>query len=94
VLRLNQPIPKFAAMAKRNPRDEVIITRFGKNVRKQRELSKLTMLQLAVLCQVEVGTISTVERGLVNCSISTAFAISVALNTTLDELLASNLATD
>ena len=78
---------RFAFMAKKNPRNEEIITRFGKNVRNHREALGLTMLELAVKCHVEIGTISTVERGIVNCSISTASLLSKGLDTTIDELL-------
>ena len=74
-------------MATKNPRNEKVITLFGANVRKYRSEKGLTMNQLAVLCDVELGTISTVERGVVNCTISTAYAISNALEITIDKLL-------
>lgn len=74
-------------MATKNPRDEKLITRFGKNVRKHRLAKGFTMVQLASMCEVEYGAISTIERGLVNCTISTASLISKALEVSLDELL-------
>ncbi|MFA4868095.1 MAG: helix-turn-helix transcriptional regulator [Pedobacter sp.] len=43
----------------------------------------MTMVELA---GVEYGTISTIERGLVNCTISTAYEISKALGVTIDKL--------
>ncbi|RDC58341.1 XRE family transcriptional regulator [Pedobacter chinensis] len=74
-------------MATKNPRNEKLIITFGANVRKYRNVKGLTMNELAGLCDVELGTISTVERGVVNCTISTAFAISKALEITIDKLL-------
>ena len=74
-------------MATKNPRNDKAINTFGQNVRKYRLTKGLTMVELAMLCDVEYGTISTVERGLVNCTISTAYAIAKALEVTLDELL-------
>ncbi|HMR18683.1 MAG TPA: helix-turn-helix transcriptional regulator [Sphingobacterium sp.] len=74
-------------MATKNPRNEELITLFGKNVRKYRIEKGLTMVQLALLCNVEYGTISTIERGLVNCTISTAYAIATVLGTTIDSLI-------
>ena len=73
-------------MASRNPRDEKVIVRFGANVRKYRLLRGYTMVKLAVLCDVEYGTISTVERGIVNCSISTAYRLSKALEVSVEQL--------
>ena len=73
-------------MPTKNPRNEELITLFGKNVRKRRKEKKLTMVQLALMCDVEYGTISTIERGTVNCTISTAHCIAEALGTTLDKL--------
>lgn len=72
---------------KDNPRNNLIIKRFGENVRKSRIAKGLTMNELANACDVELGTISTVERAVVNCTISTAYAISQALETSIDKLL-------
>lgn len=80
-------MPIFVLMAMRNPRNEELITAFGQNVRKFRLEKGLTMNELALECDVEYGAISTIERGKVNCSISTAFAIAKALNTPIEKLL-------
>ncbi|PWS27959.1 transcriptional regulator [Pedobacter yonginense] len=74
-------------MATKNPRNEKLIIKFGENVRKQRISKDLTMLQLALMCDVELGAISTIERGKVNCSISTAYSIATALEVSVDDLL-------
>jgi len=73
-------------MAIKNPRDEKVITDFGANVRKYRTERGHTMMQLAVLCDVEYGAISTIERGVVNCSISTAYRIAKALEIPIEKL--------
>lgn len=73
-------------MATKNPRNDKIIIQFGVNVRKYRVSKGMTMVELARLCEVEYGTISTIERGLVNCTISTAYEISKALGVTMDQL--------
>lgn len=73
-------------MPTKNPRNDKVISTFGQNVRKYRTAKGMTMVELAGICDVEYGTISTIERGLVNCTISTAFAISKALDVTLDQL--------
>ncbi|WP_316831860.1 helix-turn-helix transcriptional regulator [Pedobacter aquatilis] len=73
-------------MSTKNPRNENLIALFGANVRRYRLKSGWSINQLALECNVEYGTISTVERGLVNCSLSTAFAISQTLNISLDIL--------
>jgi len=74
-------------MATKNPRNEELITLFGKNVRKHRLEKGLTMVELALICNVEYGAISTIERGIVNCTISTAYAIAQALGVSLDMLV-------
>lgn len=73
-------------MATKNPRNEKIINQFGLNVRKYRTAKGMTMVELAGLCEVEYGTISTVERGIVNCTISTAYTIAEALGVGMDKL--------
>lgn len=73
-------------MATKNPRNDKIISLFGTNVRKYRIIKGLTMVELAGLCDVEYGTISTIERGIVNCTISTAYAIANGLEVSIEKL--------
>lgn len=75
-------------MASKNPRDEKVVMQFGVNVRKYRMAKGYTMIELAVLCDVEYGAISTIERGVVNCSISTAYRLAKALDVSIEELFA------
>jgi len=78
-------------MATKNPRNEELITLFGKNVRKYRIEKGLTMVQLAMACNVEYCAISTIERGIVNCTISTAYALAQALDVSLDLLVVKEI---
>jgi transcriptional regulator with XRE-family HTH domain len=73
-------------VAKRNPRNEDLIKSFGVNVRKYRNAKGISMQRLANDCDVEYGAISTIERGLVNCTISTAYQIAKSLDITVDKL--------
>ncbi len=77
-------------MATKNPKDEKLIVLFGQNVRRVREEKGMTMNELAYKCEVEYGTISTIERAIVNCSITTAYRISKALEVPLDYLIAQD----
>lgn len=72
---------------KKNPRNEELIVLFGANVRKARKEKRLTMVELAALCKVEYDAISTIERGRVNCTISTAYGVAKALDMSLDQLM-------
>lgn len=72
---------------KKNPRNEELIVLFGANVRKARKEKGLTMVELAKLCKVEYDAISTIERGRVNCTISTAYGLAKALDTSVDKLM-------
>ncbi|NGF57448.1 helix-turn-helix transcriptional regulator [Parapedobacter sp. SGR-10] len=74
-------------MAVKNPRNEELIKQFGKNVRKYRRKKGLTIAQLAHECGIKYGAVSTIERGIVNCTISTAHAIAQALDVSLDVLI-------
>lgn len=57
-------------MATPNPKDVKAIAMLGKNVRKYRTLRGLTIVQLAGKCEVEYTTISKIERGLINTTVS------------------------
>lgn len=70
-----------------NPKDQKAIDKLGHNVRKFRNLKGLTMMQLAIRCNVEYTTISKIERGLVNTSISMIAIIAAALEIHASRLL-------
>jgi transcriptional regulator with XRE-family HTH domain len=66
-------------MAVKNPRDEQAIKKLGQNVRKQRKLKGLSMIELSELCDVDYRTISNVELGQANTTISMITIIATAL---------------
>jgi len=74
-------------MAKHNPKNQKAIEMLGGNVRKYRLLSGLTIIQLAGRCEVEYTTISKIERGLVNTTVSTIVIIAEQLNISPSKLL-------
>jgi transcriptional regulator with XRE-family HTH domain len=65
----------------------MIISIFGKVLREQRELKKLSQEKLAELCDLDRTYISLLERGLRQPTISTLFKISDALNILPSELI-------
>jgi transcriptional regulator with XRE-family HTH domain len=59
---------------------------FGKNLMKLRKLKGLPQTNLAYDANIPVTQIGRIERGEVNTTISTLFAISKALNIPVKEL--------
>ena len=53
---------------------------FGKQLRKCRQEKGLSMRQLAAEADMEYSQLSKIERGVINTTISTAHALSVALD--------------
>ncbi|WP_410478985.1 helix-turn-helix domain-containing protein [Pedobacter gandavensis] len=70
-----------------NPRDEELVKIFGENVRNHRTLNGLTMVELAYQCNVEYTTISKIERGKINTTISLAVKIAKVLDVPITDLL-------
>jgi transcriptional regulator with XRE-family HTH domain len=66
-------------MATSNPKDQQAIEKLGLNVRRLRMIKGVTMVQLAADCNVEYTTISKIERGLLNTTISMISIIAKAL---------------
>lgn len=67
-------------MATPNPKDQKAIEKLGLNIREIRMNKGMTMVQLAEKCNVEYTTISKIERGLVNTTVSMITIIAKALN--------------
>lgn len=63
-----------------NTRNEKLIKAFGKHVRKIRLAKGISMEKLAELAEIEYSQISKIERGLLNTTISSSFAIAKALD--------------
>jgi len=75
-------------MATPNPKDQKAIEKLGQTIRKIRIEKGLTMVQLAADCNVEYTSISKIERGLVNTTISMISIIAKALQVHPSKLLA------
>lgn len=63
----------------RKTADEEFIIKFGKQVRKLRKSKKLSMEQLAHLCNIEYSQISRIELGQINTTVNTIKVICDAL---------------
>lgn len=69
-----------------NLKNKKLIVAFGKRVRKLRQEKGLSMRYLADLADVNYTQIAKIETGKINTTISTAYAISKALEVSLDTL--------
>jgi Helix-turn-helix. len=74
-------------MARKNPKDEQAIKKLAQNVRKQRKLKGLSMIELSELCDVDYRTISNIELGNANTTISMITIIAKALDIQPSQLL-------
>jgi transcriptional regulator with XRE-family HTH domain len=63
-----------------------ILINFGKTLRLTRLAKGLTQEQLANELNVEISQISRIERGVINTSVTTLYAISKVLNISISEL--------
>lgn len=63
-----------------------ILINFGKNLRQLRLSKGYTQEQLANELDVEISQISRIERGVINTSITTLYAISIILKIDVSEL--------
>lgn len=67
-------------------RDEIYIKEFGVNLRKIRNSKKISMTQLANICNIEYRQVSDIELGKINPTISTVKALALGLELTPKEL--------
>lgn len=67
-----------------------ILINFGENLRKLRLSKGLTQEQLANELGVEISQISRIERGVINTSITTLYAISMTLKIDIDKFFIFN----
>ncbi len=67
-------------------RNEELLKAFGKNLRRIRNEKGLTMESLAFEADIEYRQLGRIERGEINTTISTAFALSKALGIDLEAL--------
>lgn len=73
-----------------NPKDDTTIKNFGAAVRQLRKEKGLTLLQLSERCDVDYTTISKIERGLINTTITMVARIAKALEIKPSQLLDAN----
>lgn len=67
-------------------RDDSFLKRFGDNLRKLREQQGLSQEELYFRANLSKNQVGNIERGEVNTTISTAYALSKALGIELPEL--------
>ncbi|TKT94372.1 helix-turn-helix transcriptional regulator [Dyadobacter frigoris] len=69
-------------------RNQKYLQAFGQNVRRLREEKNLSQEELYDLAGLSKNQVGNIERGEVNTTVSTAYAISKALNISVPELFA------
>lgn len=67
--------------------DQETINKFGKRVRDLREAKKMSQEDLAFAADIPVNQVGRIERGEINTTISSIYAIARALNMKLGDLL-------
>ena len=70
-----------------NIRNSALIIAFGIHVRKLRKEKGLTMEKIAELADVDYRQIAYIEKGETNVTISTIFALALALELPMHDLL-------
>ena len=68
-----------------------ILIRFGENVRRHRIAKGFTQERLANDLGIEISQISRIERGVINTSIITLYAVSKTLNIDISQLFLFDL---
>lgn len=68
-------------------RAELILQRFGKNVKRFREKKGLSLRELSYNCNIDNSKISKIEKGKVNITLLTLMELCVALEVSPAELL-------
>jgi transcriptional regulator with XRE-family HTH domain len=63
------------------------LTRFGANVRRERNTRNLTQERLAELADLNIRTVQKIEAGKLNVLITTTMRLQRALNCSWDQLL-------
>ena len=66
---------------------EQLQKRIGKRIREVREEKKVSQQDLASICNFEKANMSRIEAGRTNCTISTLYKISRALQISLSDLV-------
>lgn len=69
-------------------------TEFGSRLRRIRRAAGITQEQLANMVNIDAGSISRYEKGAITPGLDTAYALAVALDVTLNDLLPTPAAGD
>jgi ribosome-binding protein aMBF1 (putative translation factor) len=69
-----------------NVKDKKLLKTFGLRVRQLRDDAQLSQEKLANMADIPLSQVGRLERGEINCTISTANALAKALKLELNEL--------
>ena len=69
-----------------NLRDKKVLTAFGNNLRKLRQVKNLSMEKLSYEVDVDISQIHRIEKGKINPTLSTLSALAKALDISLKDL--------
>lgn len=69
-----------------NTEKDSFLYAFGQNLAEIRRNKKISQEQLAFLAEIDLGTLSKLERGVLNISIYNTYKLSKALNIKYSEL--------
>jgi transcriptional regulator with XRE-family HTH domain len=75
-----------------NLKNQDLLEAFGANLRRLRKTKNISMKHLADLTNVEYSQIARIERGIINTTISSAYAISKALEIPMNKLFEFEIA--
>jgi transcriptional regulator with XRE-family HTH domain len=67
-------------------RDDILLRKFGKNLKKLREVNHLTQEELSYLADLDISQVGRIERGEVNTSLCVLQRIAKALKIEMKEL--------
>jgi transcriptional regulator with XRE-family HTH domain len=68
-------------------KDNLLLTRFGKHVKRLRENSGLSLREVSYRCNLDNSKISKIEQGKINITLSTVFELSLGLGVPANQLL-------
>ena len=69
-----------------NVKNQDLLKAFGQNLRRLRQKKELSMKHLADLANLEYSQVARIERGVINTTISSAYALANALEVPLNKL--------
>lgn len=67
--------------------DKKALKKFGENIRRLRDVQKLSLRDVSINCNIDNSKISKIEQGQVNITLTTMLELAKGLNVTPSELL-------